>query len=87
MAQSRMGKGPDGTNGFAEGWTKRVSSYAVKEEEEKAEPEILQRERSSSLSVAAPAFVPNFAVPDSSEHSGEYPIAASGFDSSGRSGV
>ena len=28
MAQSMMAKGPDGTNGFAEGWTTRVSRYA-----------------------------------------------------------
>jgi hypothetical protein len=28
MAQSVMGKGPDGTNGFAAGWTTRVSQYS-----------------------------------------------------------
>jgi cold shock CspA family protein len=28
MAQSMMAKGPDGTNGFAAGWTSRVSQYA-----------------------------------------------------------
>jgi cold shock CspA family protein len=80
MAQSRMAKGPDGTNGFAEGWTKRVSSYVAKEQE-KTEPEILQRERSSSLSAAANEFVPNFAAPNMP------PIATSGFDSSGHSAI
>ena len=30
MAQSRMAKGPDGTNGFAKGWTTRLSAF-VKE--------------------------------------------------------
>jgi hypothetical protein len=28
MAQSMMAKGPDGTNGFALGWTKRASKYS-----------------------------------------------------------
>ena len=27
MAQSRMAKGPDGTNGFAHGWTSRLSPF------------------------------------------------------------
>ncbi len=30
MAQSRMAKGPDGTNGFVKGWTTRLSVF-VKE--------------------------------------------------------
>lgn len=29
MAQSMMGKGPDGTNGFIKGWTTRLSKYAA----------------------------------------------------------
>jgi cold shock CspA family protein len=29
MAQTGMAKGPDGTDGFATGWTQRVSKYAV----------------------------------------------------------
>lgn len=29
IAQSGMAKGPDGTNGFAKGWTKRLSPYAA----------------------------------------------------------
>merc|ERR1712127_816200 len=29
MAQSRMAKGPDGTNGFAAGWTRRTSLYTA----------------------------------------------------------
>jgi len=33
MAQSMMAKGPDGTNGFAAGWTTRVSPYAPPPEE------------------------------------------------------
>lgn len=33
MAQSRMAKGPDGTDGFVAGWTTRVSTYDVVEEE------------------------------------------------------
>ena len=28
VAQSRMAKGPDGTTGFAEGWTTRLSRFA-----------------------------------------------------------
>lgn len=51
MAQSRMAKGPDGTVGFAPGWTKRTSPNAVAEEEE---------ETSRSLSAVAVEFVPNF---------------------------
>ena len=34
MAQSMMAKGPDGTNGFTTGWTKRVSPRAVADVEE-----------------------------------------------------
>lgn len=33
MAQSGMAKGPDGTNGFVKGWTKRISQYVVVETE------------------------------------------------------
>jgi len=84
MAQSQMAKGPiSGTNGFAPGWTTRVSPYFVKEEEEKEEEEkeeeekvtILQsreaeeEEPPRSLSAAASEFVPNFS-----------PIAPSGFE-------
>ena len=40
MAQSQMAKGPlSGTDGFAPGWTTRVSQYYVKEEEEEEEEE------------------------------------------------
>ena len=51
MAQSKMAKGPDGTNGFASGWTTRVSFYS--------EEELLQ---DSSLSIAAVEFVPTFEI-------------------------
>ena len=34
MAQSMMAKGPDGTTGFAAGWTKRTSQYATASEKE-----------------------------------------------------
>lgn len=34
MAQSMMAKGPDGTPGFASGWTTRVSKYAAQQEGE-----------------------------------------------------
>lgn len=47
MAQSKMAKGPDNTNGFVEGWTKRVSHHVVEEEEE-----------SKSLNITAMEFVP-----------------------------
>merc|ERR1712007_407849 len=33
MAQSKMAKGPDNTNGFVGGWTKRVSHHEVEKEE------------------------------------------------------
>jgi len=66
MAQSRMAKGPDGTNGFAPGWTTRVSLHVEEEEEE--EEVFTYRDR--SLSAAASEFVPNFPS-----------IAASGFES------
>lgn len=69
MAQSRMAKGPDGTNGFDPGWTNRVSLYAKKEEEEEEQ----QEEPATSLSAAASEFVPNFVA-------NLPPIAASGFD-------
>ncbi|KAL7537384.1 hypothetical protein ACHAXR_007788 [Thalassiosira sp. AJA248-18] len=72
MAQSRMAKGPDGTNGFAPGWTKRVSLYVEEEEEEEEDSASLLA--AASLSAAANEFVPNFApsLP---------PIAVSGFES------
>lgn len=31
MAQSMMAKGPDGTNGFKAGWTKRISRYELED--------------------------------------------------------
>jgi cold shock CspA family protein len=34
MAQSMMAKGPDGTNGFAAGWTNRLSQYASQAQQE-----------------------------------------------------
>jgi len=67
MAQSRMAKGPDGTNGFAPGWTNRVSPHTVVEEEEEVEQRV--RSLSLSLSAAASEFVPNFPM-----------VAASGFE-------
>ncbi len=54
MAQSRMAKGPDGTNGFAFGWTKRVSVHAVKED--------TCSSVNTSLSASASEFVPNSAI-------------------------
>ena len=54
MAQSRMAKGPDGTNGFAPGWTTRVSTHSTTEEKED--------EDAPSLSASASEFVPNFPV-------------------------
>ena len=36
MAQSGMAKGPDGTCGFVDGWTKRKSPYAPPPTEEEA---------------------------------------------------
>ncbi len=45
MAQSRMAKGPDGTNGFDSGWTTRVRKHAP---------------LNTSLSASASEFVPNF---------------------------
>jgi len=67
MAQSRMAKGPDGTNGFAPGWTNRMSPHTVVEEEEEVEQRV--RSLSLSLSAAASEFVPNFPM-----------VAASGFE-------
>jgi hypothetical protein len=49
MAQSRMAKGPDGTNGFESGWTTRVSKHA-KEDSSSA--------LNTSLSASASEFVP-----------------------------
>ncbi len=48
MAQSRMAKGPDGTNGFEPGWTTR-SSKDVKEDSSSAS--------NTSLSASASEFV------------------------------
>merc|ERR1712194_557266 len=40
MAQSQMAKGPiSGTNGFAPGWTTRVTAYCVEDEDEAEEEE------------------------------------------------
>jgi len=67
MAQSRLATGPDGTNGFTPGWTKRVSLHdVVNDEDEDDAASSLSRE----LSAAASEFVPNFSV------------AASGFEMS-----
>ena len=55
MAQSRMAKGPDGTNGFTLGWTNRASVYVMKEENTCSSLNI-------SLSASASEFVPNFAI-------------------------
>lgn len=46
MAQSAMAKGPDGTNGFAPGWTTRVSKFAN------------INETATELSIEAEPFVP-----------------------------
>jgi cold shock CspA family protein len=40
MAQSMMAKGPDGTNGFAPGWTNRLSQYASQAQQESPDEEI-----------------------------------------------
>ncbi len=64
MAQSRMAKGPDGTDGFIFGWTNRVSVYVVKEENTCSPLNI-------SLSASASDFVPNFAIATSSFESEE----------------
>ena len=48
QAQSKMAKGPDGTDGFADGWTTRTSPHAVEEER--------------SLSIAAAEFVPTLLI-------------------------
>jgi hypothetical protein len=49
MAQSRMAKGPDGTNGFESGWTARVSKHANED---------LSSALNTSLSASASEFVP-----------------------------
>lgn len=54
MAQSRMAKGPDGTNGFVLGWTTRVSNHAKKED--------ICSSLNTSLSASASEFVPTFAL-------------------------
>ena len=46
MAQSAMAKGPDGTTGFAPGWTTRVSKFAS------------LKETATELSIEAEPFVP-----------------------------
>jgi len=53
IAQSGMAKGPDGTNGFADGWTSRESKFAIKKVAE-----------DSALNVTAEEFTPgNFILP------------------------
>mmetsp|Transcript_11100 Transcript_11100/g.6639 ORF Transcript_11100/g.6639 Transcript_11100/m.6639 type:complete len:80 (-) Transcript_11100:26-265(-) len=48
-----MAKGPDGTNGFADGWTSRESKFAIKKVAE-----------DSALNVTAEEFTPgNFILP------------------------
>jgi len=49
MAQSRMAKGPDGTNGFESGWTTRVSKHANEDSSSAL---------NTSLSASASEFVP-----------------------------
>ena len=51
MAQSRIAKGPDGTNGFLSGWTKRVSVHLAKEDN-----------CLKTLSASASEFVPNTVI-------------------------
>ena len=71
MAQSRMAKGPDGTSGFADGWTRRRSPHAEKEKEKEAEAKVEEAteeeplQRRTSLSAAASEFVPNFSIESS----------------------
>jgi cold shock CspA family protein len=55
MAQSRMAKGPDGTNGFDSGWTRRVSLH-MKDEED------IPAAMDNSLSASASEFVPSFSI-------------------------
>ena len=55
MAQSRMAKGPDGTNGFDSGWTRRVSLH-MKEED------IPAAAMDNSLSASASEFVPTLSI-------------------------
>lgn len=50
----RMAKGPDGTNGFDSGWTRRVSLY-MKEED-------ISVATDNSLSASASEFVPTFSI-------------------------
>lgn len=64
MAQSRMAKGPDGTDGFILGWTNRVSVYVMKEENTCSPLNI-------SLSASASDFVPIFAIATSGLESEE----------------
>jgi len=49
IAQSGMAKGPDGTTGFALGWTKRICKYSQIEEE-------------STLDINSREFIPKVAV-------------------------
>lgn len=62
MAQSRMAKGPDGTNGFDSGWTTRRSKHVEKD---------LLADLNTTLSASASEFVPNFSIPASGFESGE----------------
>jgi len=76
MAQSGMAKGPDGTDGFVAGWTKRESLYVVATNEDDVLDKMNEDfEAMALLSAAASEFVPNFSIPDSLP-----PIAASGFE-------
>jgi hypothetical protein len=62
MAQSRMAKGPDGTNGFDYGWTTRMSKHVEKD---------LLVDLNTSLSASASEFVPNLPIAASGFESGE----------------
>ena len=55
MAQSGMAKGPDGTCGFVDGWTKRKSPYAPPPTEE----ESLAAVDDVALNVGAAEFSPH----------------------------
>ena len=75
MAQTKAARGPDDTDGFAEGWTSRESRYPeeveVEEDEEMVEEEeddegheaAEKREAEKRLSIDAAEFVPTFLPP------------------------
>merc|ERR1712194_497009 len=67
MAQSRMATGPDGTNGFTPGWTKRASLHNVVVVDD--EDDAMALSLSTELSAAASEFVPNFSAPATAEGS------------------